>query len=243
MNNIKYENYEVTTSKIEEDSESDSSKSSDNSSEENSSTSSNQDQEKSQNSESESNQTQNKYTLQKTSTLSNTDNNVDWSKIKNEVENMYSSVPTITLDLYSQNINQNEILDFNNELDNLTVSAKEENKENTLIHLSNLYGYLPKYLDNVSTDKTYINLIKTKANIVNAYSIIDTDDWNKVLEYINLAIESYSNLLNNLSDDLKTYSINKGYIILNEMKNAVNLKDREIFLIKYKNLLEEFNSI
>ena len=31
--------------------------------------------------------------------------------------------------------------------------------------------------------------------------------------------------------------------MLNELQNAVNLKDKEIFLIKYKNLLEEINGI
>ena len=39
------------------------------------------------------------------------------------------------------------------------------------------------------------------------------------------------------------YNINKSYIIINEMQNAVTLKDRNIFLIKYKNLLEELQNI
>ena len=31
--------------------------------------------------------------------------------------------------------------------------------------------------------------------------------------------------------------------MLNELQNAVNLKDTTVFLIKYKNLLEEMNNI
>ena len=257
MNNIEYENYKITTSKIEGENTSNSTKSNNK----------NSDNSGNDNSEGESsgtgnggegegqsdagvgdgnNETQsskNKYTLEKTNTLTNLNNNIDWNYIKNQVEEIYSSVPTITLDLYTLNVNQDEILNFNNELDNLTIAVKEENKEKTLIHLSNLYGYLPKYLENVSTDSMYTNMIKTKSNIMNAYSIVDSGDWDKISEYIKLAIESYSVILNNIDNDSKTYSINKGYIILNEMQNATKLKDKEIFLIKYENLLEEFNSI
>lgn len=258
MNNIEYENYKITTSKIEEDNTGDSTKSNDKSSDNNSNSdgqtsndsqgqSSGQEQGQNGNgAESENNETQsnkNKYTLQKTNTLTNLNSEIDWNYIKNEVEQMYSTVPTITLDLYASNVNQEEILNFNNELDNLTISVKEENKEKTLIHLANLYNKLPKYLDNVSTDQLYTNLIKTKSNIVNAYSIVDGGDWNKISEYIKTAIESYSIILNDLENDQRSYSINKGYIILNEMQNATKLKDKEIFLIKYENLLEEFNSI
>lgn len=255
MNNLKYENYKITTSKIDENSTSDSTKSEDKSDQSGSESSSSgggqsqsQGQSKSQSGESESedNQTQsskNKYTLERTSTLTDSNTNIEWQKIKNLVEEMYSTIPTITLDLYNQNVNQDEILSFNNELDSLTVAVKEESKEKTLVHLSNLYGYLPKYLEVVSTDEIYTNLIKTKTNVINAYSIIDTGDWNKISEYINKAIDDYSELLNKIDNDSKMYSINKAYIILNELQNAVNLKDKEIFLIKYKNLLEEFNSI
>lgn len=255
MNNIKYENYKVTTTKIEEGSTSNSSESN-NSSDSNSSSSDSNSQgqaskgggeeQNNTGTEDQNNQMQsnkNKYTLEKTNTLSNSTNTIDWNYIKNEVEEIYSSVPNITLDLYSQNVNQDEILSFNNELDNLTVAVKEENKEKALIHLSNLYGYLPKYLNTVSTDTTYTNLTRTKSNVVSAYSIIDTGDWNKVSEYIRKAIEDYSGLLNNIDNNSKSYTINKGYILLNELQNAAKLHDKEIFLIKYENLLEEFNSI
>ena len=257
MNNVQYENYKITTTKIEDESTSDSNKSTDKSDSSNSNGGSEgsmqKEQQSGEQSSSEKNQSQsegesqsqndNKYALQKTSMLTNKNNTIDWEKTKNEVEEMYSSIPTITLDLYSQNVNQSEILNFNNELDNLTVAVKDENKEQTLAHLSNLYGYLPGYLELVSTDSTYTNLIRTKTNVINAYSLIDTGDWNKISVLIKQAISSYSNILNNIDDESKSYSINKGYILLNELQNAVNLKDKDIFLIKYKNLLEEFNSI
>ena len=35
------------------------------------------------------------------------------------------------------------------------------------------------------------------------------------------------------------YKVNKCYVLLNELENSMDLKDKEIYYIKYKNLLEE----
>lgn len=252
INNIKYENYKVMASKIDEtESSSNSTKSSGRSDSSNMNSGESKSKTSSQSSggsdseqtgeEKESSQT--KYTLEKTSTLSNSSKEINWDKIKSEVEILYSVIPTTTLDLYSLNIDQNEILQFNKDLDNLTSSVKNEDKEKTLENLSKLYGYLPKYLEKIYENETYTNIVKTKSYVVSAYSIVDTENWNQISEYVKKAIESYSSVLNNITTDSKTYNVNKGYILLNELQNAVNMKDKEIFLIKYKNLLEEFNSI
>lgn len=250
MNNIKYENYKVITSKIDENDTKDATKSSDKNDNSNMGDEKSKTQDKAQasgNGESDSNSQKqgntNKYSVERISSMSTTSGSVDWSKMKNEIEVLYSIVPTITLDLYDLDTDKNEILKFNTELDNLTAVVKKEDKEKTLVELAKLYSFLPKYLEQVSTNEVYTNVINTKAYVVAAYSIVETENWNQVIEYINKAIESYSKVLNNVTEDTKMYNVNRGYILLNELQNAANIKDKEIFLIKYKNLLEEFNSI
>ena len=44
-------------------------------------------------------------------------------------------------------------------------------------------------------------------------------------------------------DKNKMHTVNKAYVIINEMQNAVDIKDTSVFLIKYKNLLEELDNI
>ena len=39
------------------------------------------------------------------------------------------------------------------------------------------------------------------------------------------------------------YNVNKAYMMIEELQNAINLKEKEIFLIKYKNLLEELENV
>lgn len=151
---------------------------------------------------------------------------------------MYAIVPTITLDLYNQNINQEDILNFNSELDDLTITVNKEDKENTLIKLANLYRYLPAYASNFSNDSNYISLLETKSNIFKTYVFVDIENWNEALNYTNKSIESYSRTLNNIQEN-RNYETNKIYIILNEIQSAVNNKNKDAFLIKYKNFIEE----
>ena len=184
-----------------------------------------------------------KFELTPSGVLTNNED-INWDIIKSEVENMYSSIPTVTIDLYQLNLNQEDILNFNKEYDNLTVAVKNESKEETLSALSKLYDFMPKFIKNTSEEESYKKVLQTKADIFKAYSKLDAGDWGQIESDINNSIQTYSQLLSDTNvDESKQYNLSKGYIMLNELQNAVKLKDTEVFLIKYKNLIEELNSI
>lgn len=185
-----------------------------------------------------------KFEMKKTGVLSNDTEDINWEEIKLEIENLYSSIPTITVDLYRNNANQEDILSFNKEYDNLMQVAKNEDKEKTLEQLSKLYDYIPKFINNTTSTDIEKKVIEAKSNIFKAYSKLDKNNWNETYSDVNNAINSYSQLLSNTKiDSKKQYSINRIYILLNELKSSISLKDKQIFLIKYKNLLEEFDSL
>ena len=184
----------------------------------------------------------NNYDLKLEGVLNNQD--INWGNIKNEIELIYTSIPTVTLDLYQLNLNKEDILAFNREFDVLTSEVNNENKETTLNQLCKLYAYLPKFLDNTNTDKKYKIILKTKSSIFEAYSVLDSENWSEMNIKIDDAINNFKELLE-LRDKNKNNqsSINKCYIMLNELKNATNQKNKEVFLIKYRNLLEEISNI
>lgn len=254
LNNIENNNYSLSVKKIEESSSSQSGSENNN---ENSgeSSGSSEEQSNSSNSEEESGNSSNsssdskgndgnneEYNLEQSGILTNNNNNIDWKSIKLEVESLYSEVATITLDLYSLGISREDVLGFNQELDDLTISVKEENKENTLSNLSKLYDYIPKYLKSVTNDEIFIGKIDTKNNLFKAYSILDTKNWQEIGNNVTNTINSFSNNLLKKETD-KQYIINKIYIMLNELQSAVNKQDDSIFLIKYKNILEEIDNL
>lgn len=189
----------------------------------------------------ESNKGDSQFILRASGVLTNNEN-INWDNVKNEIEELYLSIPTITIDLYNQNVNQEDILSFNKEVDNLAMAAKDEKKMETLSELSKLYDYLPKFMQ--GENEFYRNIIETKSNIFKAYSKLDAGNWDEISTDIQNAINLYSQLLTNPNLDInKMDSINKSYIMLNELQNAASLQDASIFLIKYKNLIEELNNI
>lgn len=266
MNQIEYDNYKISVENIEEgqssgasedtndeNNQQSTSESSSNSEQSNQELSGEQNQNNSQASgeNSSSNSKQNtdeqennqKYVLQRTGVLTE-EKNIDWDTTKIEIESLYTSLPTITLDLYNTNIDQNEILSFNSEIDILTEKIKSESKQDTLTQLVNVYDFIVKFMKQVNDDELEVVGIETKQNILKAYSKLDTDDWNSINQDIQTAIEIFSKLMTNkdLNND-NQYFINKTYIMLNELKNSIEKQDKEIFLIKYEELVEELRKV
>ena len=213
INNIKFENYTISATNIEEDSEQS----------ESSGTDSSQDE-------------------------------INWNQIKNDVEKIYTVLYSTTIDLYQVVENKEDITNFNKEYDNLTKAVKDEDKKETLKELSAVYDFLPKFVEKCSKQEKDKVVIKTKNYIFKAYSVLDDEQWEDINNNVNLAQQEFikivTDIINKENDkkyesnqDGSKYNINKAYIMINELKNSVNLKDNEVFLIKYKNLLEELENV
>ncbi len=243
LNNVKYEQYKISSSEMKEEDKGSSAENttggdSSSSSKESSGEETGDSKEKDDNQSKENK----KYELKKSGILTQ-DEQIDWESIKNDIENIYPSLTGFTLDLYQINANKQEITEFNSQYDNVITQIKEEKKEETLDELSKLYEYLPKFADNATQDEKEKVVLNTKNEIFKAYSILDKEEWNKIQEHVQAATQEFTKLLTNIEMQKNQYNINKAYVMINELKNAVNLKDKEIFLIKYKNLLEELKNI
>ena len=245
MNNIEMRNYKIYTTKIEESRSAETTGGGNSSSEsgQNSEGASSDSSSSSEGSNTDTTNTGENYEMTESGILTSS-RDIDWTACKNEVELIYTSISTITLDLYKQNVTQEDILNFNKELDSLTASLQEENKQTALDNLIKIYEYIPRFAQNVSDDTLYKTVLETKLNVFNAYGKLDTKDWGTMSTNLTDAINVYSSLLTNTGIETgKQSSINKGYVMLNELKNAVDLQNDSIFLIKYKNLLEEINNL
>ena len=193
--------------------------------------------------EGEDSQDNKKFEMKSKGVLTNTEE-INWDSVKSEIETLYISIPSITIDLYQLNINKEDVLAFNTEFDKLTNVAKDEKKEETLDELTKVYEYIPKFLSSSGQEELYTTLIETKLNVFRAYAKLDGENWQEISNNVKSAIDSYSRLLTSTNIEArKQYNISKAYIMLNELQNAVNLQDKAVFLIKYKNLLEEINNI
>jgi len=180
--------------------------------------------------------------MKTTSILTTEDDKIDWPDIKFEIELLHNTWATIVVDLYKLNVPGDIINDFSNTLNIATISIKNEDISNSTDSLSTLYSYLPRFLTYATDKKEDINLKDTKSYILTAFYNSVVNNWNNVSSYINYAIESYTPILNNLEYTKgKEHATNRIYILLNEIKNSVTTNDKDIFIINYKNIINELN--
>ncbi len=247
MNNIEFENYKISIGEVNQNSTGGSSEKSTNGSSQSggnggNGNSNSVDSGDSKNANNGSFSTQ-VYELQKTGVLTK-DENINWTTVKNEVEDLYLSIPTITLDLYQTEADEQDILNFNTEYDNLTKTVQDENKLNTLQQLVKVYEVLVKIADKSEESEIDKTVLKTKLNIYKAYSKLDENKWDEISSDTKSAVEEFAKLMTSKDiEEQKQYTVNKIYIMLSELQKSTDKKDSQIFLIKYKNMMEELNKL
>lgn len=165
---------------------------------------------------------------------------IKWGEIRKDVENIYTVWATISIDLASIGVNNEQIEQFNNILDEVAIDAKEKNKETSLMNLAKLYNLIPKYMDSYSTEELNKNIKTTKAYVLNSYSLVNEEKWEESQNNLTKANETFSNIMTHQDREL---NINRSYLLLNDLKKSTEKKDKQIFYVRYKNLMQELNII
>ena len=123
-------------------------------------------------------------------------------------------------------------------------SIKAEDKVKAVESIAKLYSYIPKYAEGVASEIKVTNLYKTKSSILNACAAIEKDNFELVKTELSNAEQAFLPILNNLSmEDKNQSSFNKIYILIKELQTSVNNKDKDIFYIKYKNIIQEIKNV
>lgn len=229
LNNISFQKYLVIPDKVTEDSTSTSSENDEqsssqesNSSGEGESSGSDQSSESDSSSTGESSssasETSIKYSMQPNNILNRTDV-VQWENFNTDIENLYNAWSTITIDLYKKEVDNNLVLNFSSDLQTALNSIKAQDKNSTLINLAKIYSYVPRFSSIVNGENLKTSVLKTKASLINAYSVVEQDNWQKVQSDLVTTEQNYMPVLNSIiSNPNKEYNINKAYILIKETR-------------------------
>ena len=182
-----------------------------------------------------------KYEIQKNDILLIDLSNIDWEYIKANTESIYNLWANLIIDLHELNVNNQDILNFSNTLDQVTLSVKQENKYASVTNLVSLYSYLPIYVNQFLDDENDKNIFLTKNCVLNTYALIEQQNWDEMKKQTASAIEYFSNIMNNIENNERQNKnkITKIYVLLNELYSSIDLKDKELYYIKYRNVMEE----
>ena len=171
--------------------------------------------------------------------LDSNENEIDWKSIKSQIETINEAWGVAILDLSSLNVDNNDILGFSATLDESILSIKDENKTDTLTNIAKLYSYIPKFEKAISSVN---NIKQVKSNIINSYSLLEQDNWSGIETNMSECENTFKNLLNDM-EYMQEYKINRTYVLIKELQNSLVYKDKKLFLVKYKNLMESVNTL
>ena len=178
------------------------------------------------------------------SILSNNNDKVDWDLVKSDIETMYSTWTTVLMDLTTLNVNKDNLLKYNDTLGKIVDNLENEDKETALVNLADLYNLLTLYIQDFSDDSNNKSLFVVKSNILYAYAYIETDDWDKVNDYVSKAKTEFANIVNGQVYNVsKIDKINKAYILINEVEKNSNEKKKSVFYVNYINLIQELENL
>lgn len=165
---------------------------------------------------------------------------INWEVIEKDIESINISLDTIILDLSEVQISNNDLVNFSNELANLNIAVSSKDEYQFMQRCSYLYSLLPTYLEKYSEDKNKINIMKLKSLMVSSFVQSNFFDWENAKATIVLAENKYKEMMDDV-DYMEEYSynLNKVYVLLQEMKNAINLEEADLSRIKYINFISK----
>lgn len=176
--------------------------------------------------------------------INNNGEYVDWQKLQINTEKLYNYWNSVILDLNSLSLDKKYLTNFGKILDNLTVSIKNKDKQASLDNLVSLYHNLTIYSESLNYDDKFTNILYTKYNLLVAYSIVEKGNWTLTQESIIKSDTYLSNVVNSMDNSqYNQYNINQAYIAVKELENIINVKDLDVFHIKYNIAMGKLKNI
>lgn len=169
---------------------------------------------------------------------------VNWDFMRNEIEKMNNSWNVIMIDLYNNKVSNDDVLAVGDLLNKTILSIKNEDKSGTLVNLSSLYVYMPKFLSAISAENSKQNIESTKSHIYIAYTAASVNDWDSAIASASNAENTFLNVLNNTEyTKNKEHKVNMTYMLIKDLQISAASNERSLFFLKYKNLVESINQL
>lgn len=161
-----------------------------------------------------------------------------------QVEQIYQIWNTVSLDLHNLNIEGNSILAFSDGLNNSTQAIKNKDKAKAMEELAKLYELLPKYVQTYEPEAQKTKMLAIETQVVSSYVSVTNEKWQEAATTLTETEKQFANILNTVNENHENQTtMSQCYIIVNELRNAVNLKDKDIFYIQYHNFITKMGML
>lgn len=169
---------------------------------------------------------------------------INWNKAKSKIENLYTTWTIVSIDLKEAGISEIELDNFINYMDLLAEAIKNEDKNKTMESVVSLYKFLPDLVGKYASNDKEKNVLSSKYNLLECYKYADLENWQEFDKSFNELKNNFSKITNKMDEyNGKSVNIKSASVIINEINNSSKLQNKQVFFIKYKNLIQELNII
>ena len=186
-----------------------------------------------------------KYGLQYNNSLTeNNETNINWENIEYIYENIFIAWQTMQVDLTDQKVSSEIINKYNSDLNGIANSIIQQNKESTMINYFNLYADICDIVKYISKENNLLNLYYAKLYLLNAYTLSESKKWNEMYESVANSESYFKNSYNEKTEGANSKDVNQSKynekiaMSLSNLKDSINLNDKNIFYIQYKNVMQ-----
>lgn len=186
-----------------------------------------------------------KYGLQYNNSLTeNNETNINWEDIEYIYENIFIAWQTMQVDLKDQKVSSEIINKYNSDLNGIANSIIQQNKESTMINYFNLYADICDIVKYISKENNLLNLYYAKLYLLNAYTLSESKKWNEMYESVTNSESYFKNSYNEKTEGANSKDVyqskynEKIAMSLSNLKDSINLNDKNIFYIQYKNVMQ-----
>ncbi len=165
---------------------------------------------------------------------------LNWEKLLNDTKKIENSIPTILVDLTALNIEATEIAKLSDGVNNMIIAIGNEDEKTYLIELNNVYSLIPTYMEKYAgnNEKTFKKKLKYYA--ISTY--IAYSDGN--LEMAKTQSGELERVYSEKMQDMNyvqnnEYNLNKLYILIQELKRAVDSNSSELVKSNYLLIIDE----
>ena len=165
---------------------------------------------------------------------------LNWNLIEENVIQLNSVLDTLILDMSETDISNESIIDFKNGVNRLSIAAFNKDINETLKEYRNLYSLIPIYAEKVYGNKNEVKLLELKFLLISSFVYANVVDWTLAKDSINSAETLYKEMMDDV-EYMKEYSynLNKVFVLLSELKEAIGIEEIELTKIKYVNIIEK----
>lgn len=165
---------------------------------------------------------------------------LNWDLIEENVIDLNGVLDTVILDMSEVEISNEDIIVFKDGVNRLSIAVSNKDINSVLEEYRILYSVLPSYAEKSFDNKNEVKQLELKSQVISSYVYSNLLNWELASSTINSAETKYKEMMDDV-DYMKEYSynLNKVFVLLSELKNAINLQELELTELKYVNFIEK----